>query len=93
MTHLERFLTDENITISNKHGELYISIESYNYDTLADRQKTKRYFERLKKYKADILEKYGIDSFVCSVMNFNIDGLYENNSSLLFENSKIYTNY
>lgn len=93
MTHLERFLTDENITVINRKGEIFINIESYNYDTLADKQKTKRYFERLKKYKKEILNKYSIESFVCSVMNFNIDGLYESNSLLLFEDSKLYSNY
>ena len=60
MTHLERFLTDANVTVINKNKEVRIFIESYNYNTLDDIARTKRYFERLKKYKKGILEKYNL---------------------------------
>ena len=89
----KKFIDDENVSINIYRGDLYVKIQSYNFCLLEEPSKAKRYFERLKKYKDDILEKYNFDVFVCQVDDYNIDGLYESNSKLLFKNSKIYSNY
>lgn len=93
MTRLDQFLNNPNIDHYIIKGELYIEIVSYNFCTLENPRKTKQLFERLKKYKNKILEKFNVKTFVCSVSGYNIDGLYESNSLLLFDNSKLYLNY
>jgi hypothetical protein len=88
-----KFINDDNVSIyKDSEEQLNLNIQSYDYNTLDDIQKTKRYFNRIKKYKQDILNYYNVDTFIISIDNFNIDGLYESNS-LLLDNSILYCNY
>lgn len=87
-----KFINDKNIFIDNS-DELYITIYSYNYNTLDNPRKTQKYFGKLKRYKKDILRYFNKQLFICRVDSYNIDGLDESNSLLLFDDSKLYCNY
>lgn len=91
---LKQLLTNDNINIFNdQNNDLYVEVYSYNTD-LAENEKTaKNLFNRIKKYKEDILSLYNKDYFIISIDSYSIDGLYQSNSNLLFKDSKIYNLY
>lgn len=84
-------LNNPNVEFCERDEELCITVQPY------DREISVEYanfiLEEIKWFKNDILEYFQKDTFVLSISDHNIDGLYETNSLLLFNNSHAYSNY
>lgn len=81
---LKELLENKNINIfENKDDDLYIEVYSYNKDLSENKEYTKKIFNKIVKFKDDILDYYKKDRFIISCDSFSINGLYETNDLLL----------
>ena len=89
--NLKMIINNHNINCSWINNKLHITVEPYCREITTPY--ANKMLKTIKRNIDEILEHFGVDTFVLRISNHHVDGLHEINSLLLFNDSYAYPIY